>query len=210
MLIALTYYKTTLKKDISNNFIQSLILSAMVASTVVQAIGDSVAIGLGVLGALAIIRFRTNFRNPRNLIFLFAALACGIASGVYGYTIAIVGTLGFCIVAVALDFSGFGVAFKPETVLRVVYSEEVTAAQVAGVLSEYCDDFNLNEFREGATATQLAGDVDPNSIIRLSYQYRMVMKDESQKPELISVLKNLGKCDNVRMEIVENSETFDG
>lgn len=99
VLVAFTYYKTSEIAGYSATFIQALVLSPIVAIMVIQAIGDSVAIGLGMLGALAIIRFRTNFRNPRNIIFLFASLAIGISCGVYGYAIAIVGTLFFCLTA---------------------------------------------------------------------------------------------------------------
>ena len=211
MLIAITYYKTTLKKDISNYFIQSIILSALVASTVVQAIGDSIAIGLGVLGALAIIRFRTNFRNPRNIIFLFAALASGIATGVYGFTIAFVGITGFCIVAVVLNLSLFGVSDKSEIILRVVFEEIVTGDQITEILKQYCETFNLNVFREGQTGAQLQPIVEKKSDdIRLLYQYRLWMKDESEKEELISALKGLGKCEGVRLEEVVKAEMFDG
>lgn len=51
--------------------------------------------GPGMLGALAIVRFRTNFRDPRDIIFMFASLAAGISVGVKGYTIATGGVIGF-------------------------------------------------------------------------------------------------------------------
>ena len=39
---------------------------------------------------------------------MFAAVASGIACGVFGYGIAIIGTLGFCGAAVVLYYSPFG------------------------------------------------------------------------------------------------------
>ena len=83
-LIALVYEKTFRGLSYSRNFVQALILSSIVAATVMQAIGDSLASGLGMMGALAIIRFRTSFKDPRDIIFMFAALASGIATGVGG------------------------------------------------------------------------------------------------------------------------------
>ena len=68
-LIAFTYNKTTRKVMTPVDFLQTLILLAIVAATVMQAIGDSLARGLGMLGALAIIRFRTTLRTPRNMAF---------------------------------------------------------------------------------------------------------------------------------------------
>lgn len=109
-LIAFTYEKTTRKVITPIDFLQSLILVAIVAATVMQAIGDSVARGLGMLGALAIIRFRTSLRTPRNMVFTFAALAAGISCGVYGYVIGIAGTIGFCAAAFILRYSPLGKA----------------------------------------------------------------------------------------------------
>ena len=124
-VIAIVYIITTYKSDRSKYFVQSLILGSIAASIVVQAIGDSVAIGLGVLGALAIIRFRTNFRNPRNIIFLFSALATGIACGVYGYVIAVVGTAGFSMAAMILQWSSFTGIHETTYLLRITFDLNV-------------------------------------------------------------------------------------
>jgi uncharacterized membrane protein len=104
-LIAVTYEKTFRGLSYSRNFIQAMILSSIVAGMVMQAIGDNPVRGLGILGALAIIRFRTVFKDPRDIIFMFAAVAAGISCGVFGYGIAVVGTLGFCAAAGALFFA---------------------------------------------------------------------------------------------------------
>lgn len=93
--MAITYQNTSNITIKSSNYIQSLILSSLVATTIMQAIGDNVAVGLGMLGALSIIQFRTNFRDPRDIIFMFAALGTGIACGVYGFYVAILGTILF-------------------------------------------------------------------------------------------------------------------
>ena len=83
--IGLTYVKTFRGLSYSRNFVQAIMLSSIVTAMVIHAIGDSVAIGIGTLGALSIIRFRTNLKDPRDIIFLFAALAAGITCGIGAY-----------------------------------------------------------------------------------------------------------------------------
>jgi len=102
ILIAITYVNTTHSVGRHNHFVQALILVTIVAATIIQAIGDSVARGLGMLGALSIIRFRTTVRDPRNIVFIFSAIAAGIACGVFGFLIAFVGTGAFCATAFLL------------------------------------------------------------------------------------------------------------
>lgn len=118
VMIAFTYEKTFQGLSYSRNYVQALVLSPVVASTVMQAIGDSLASGLGMMGALAIIRFRTSLKDPRDIIFMFASLAAGISCGVNAYSIAIVGTFGFCLISFFLYFSPFGQASSFDGMLR--------------------------------------------------------------------------------------------
>src|SRR5689334_21357771 len=95
-LVAITHKLTFTGDHYPKNFFQSLVLGSLVTTLVMMAIGDSLARGLGVFGAMAIIRFRTRIADPRDVLFLFAALSTGLAIGVYGFTISFIGTLLFC------------------------------------------------------------------------------------------------------------------
>ncbi len=147
-IIAFTYDKTSRGITKPIHFIQTLILIAIVAATIMQAIGDSVARGLGMLGALSIIRFRTTLRNPRNIGFMFASLAAGIACGVLGFTIAIVGTLTFCLIAVILRFtplsqeSNIVGSLKVDTSINSNYQNNIHK-----VLSKYCFDSVFSNYK---------------------------------------------------------------
>lgn len=106
-IIAITHRLTFTGEHYPKNFFQSLILGSLVTAMVMMAIGDSLARGLGVFGAMAIIRFRTRIDDPRDVLFLFAALSTGLAVGVYGFTISFAGTILFCAVAALLHISPF-------------------------------------------------------------------------------------------------------
>ena len=102
-LLVVTYRITTRSLVERRELLQGLALLSIVATMVMQAIGDSLARGLGMLGALSIIRFRTSLTSPRDMAFVFASLAAGIACGVFGFAIAFLGTCAFCLVAIALS-----------------------------------------------------------------------------------------------------------
>lgn len=107
-VIALTYKFTYQEEYFPNKFFQAIVLSSTVSAMVMMAVGDNLAVGFGVLGAVSIIRFRTLIRSPRNIIFIFMSLSIGIATGVFGYAIAISGTILFCIAVVLLYYSPYG------------------------------------------------------------------------------------------------------
>lgn len=147
-LIAITYEFTTKSIYRKGHFLQSLALISIASSTILQAIGESVAIGLGILGALSIIRFRTSFADSRNISFMFASLAAGIASGVMGFGIALTGTIVFCGGAVLLRFSSW--ANDNELIgqlkLRVPREDHLQKA-IELRLKEFCTDFELERLR---------------------------------------------------------------
>ena len=93
--VAWAYAQTHRGFSYARQFVQALPLGALTTCTVIAAIGNSLAVGIGVLGALAIIRFRTQIRDPRDIMFLFACLAIGLASGAGAYEVAMVGTVVF-------------------------------------------------------------------------------------------------------------------
>ena len=147
-ILAFTYDKTHRGITKPIHFLQTLVLIAIVAATIMQAIGDSVARGLGMLGALSIIRFRTTLRNPRNIGFMFASLAAGIACGVLGFTIAIVGTLTFCAIAFLLRFTPFSQesnivgTLRIQTAIRADHKNKIES-----VLKKYCTDKVFSDYK---------------------------------------------------------------
>lgn len=147
-LIAITYEFTTQSIYRRAHFLQAITMIGIVAATIMQAIGDSVAIGLGMLGALSIIRFRTILDDPRNITFMFASLASGIACGVFGYAIALTGTLVFCLAAVILRFSPWSQANEliGEIKLHVPKTDQHQHL-VERQLNKQCKNFELNKIR---------------------------------------------------------------
>ncbi len=139
IIIAFTYEKTSRSVDRPDHFLQALVLITIVAAMIMQAIGDSVARGLGMLGALSIIRFRTTLRNPRNIVFMFSAIAAGIACGVLGFVIAIVGTIGFCATAFLLRISSFNNNDRLIGLVNVDIRQQVSeTVKFEDLLSKFC------------------------------------------------------------------------
>ena len=105
--IALTYHFTFQGSNFPNYFFQAIVLSSIVTSMIIMSVGNNLAVGFGIIGAVAIIRFRTLVSDPRNIIFMFAGISVGITTGVYGYAVSVSGTLLFCLAAIILRFSRY-------------------------------------------------------------------------------------------------------
>ena len=65
----------------SRKFNASLVILAVLTGTVMTVIGNNIALSLGMVGALSIVRFRTAIKEPVEIVFLFWSLAVGIVIG---------------------------------------------------------------------------------------------------------------------------------
>lgn len=92
LFIFLVYKKTFSGVVYTREFNVSIVLTGLVVTLVVLPISSNVALSLGMVGALSIIRFRTAIKDPKDIVFTFWAIAVGIISGAGLYMIAIVGS----------------------------------------------------------------------------------------------------------------------
>ena len=76
----------------SARFNASLVMLTLVTTLVMNVIGNNIALSLGMVGALSIVRFRTAIKDPRDTAYIFWCIAVGICCGVSEYLIAAVGT----------------------------------------------------------------------------------------------------------------------
>ena len=206
-LITITYQLTTKSIYRNAHFLQGLALISIVAATVMQAIGDSLARGLGMLGALAIIRFRTVLNDPRNISFMFASLAAGIACGVFGFSIALTGTIIFCLAAILIRFSPLSNPNELIGNLKLrVPKDEQQQSIIENHLRAHCKNFELNQLRfiNPKKVETIADDgiSTVEEITRQSLQeftYLIRMKSSSTTSSLTNTLKEMDGLVGLRL-----------
>lgn len=103
-LIFVTYRATHSGNVYSARFNVSLIMTALVTTTVMCVIGNNISLSLGMVGALSIVRFRTAIKDPRDTIYLFWSITVGVCCGVSHYLIALIGTVFIFLFLVLFGF----------------------------------------------------------------------------------------------------------
>ncbi len=92
MVIYVSYRFSHSEPVYSSRFNVSLVMLTIVTTLVMAVIGNNVALSLGMVGALSIVRFRTAIKDPRDTVYIFWCIAVGICCGVSEYFIATVGS----------------------------------------------------------------------------------------------------------------------
>ena len=81
--VLLAIYYANFGDSLSNRskFAPILPLLSLITLLVISIVKSSLALSLGLVGALSIVRFRTAIKDPEELIFLFFAIAIGLGLG---------------------------------------------------------------------------------------------------------------------------------
>lgn len=103
---ATVYRKTHTGVAYTRSFYLTLIMIAPIVAAVMMAIGSNVALSLGLVGALSIIRFRAVIKDPKDMVYLFMSIAIGLTAGANAWLVGISAT--FMIGGLALLLSRVG------------------------------------------------------------------------------------------------------
>ena len=87
----------------SKKFNVSLVAMTLITTTVMIVIGNNIALSLGMVGALSIVRFRTAIKDPMDLVFLFWSISIGIICGAGLYEVALLTCLVVTILILVLE-----------------------------------------------------------------------------------------------------------
>ena len=81
LLIVWVYQTTHKSMAYEKSFLVTMLLMGPIISLIITVIGNNIALSIGLVGSLSIIRFRTVIKDSRDLIFLLWAIGVGLGSG---------------------------------------------------------------------------------------------------------------------------------
>jgi uncharacterized membrane protein YhiD involved in acid resistance len=146
------------------------------------------------MAAMSIIRFRTNFKDPRDTLFLFASLAAGISCGAYAFPVAIVGTLGFSMAAIILFYSPLGPNSYFDGMVRFnIGFNNKEQKKLEELLTLYCKAFALVTIREIAQGQ------------RLDYAYHIKLRKGKSYEDFMSQLKSIEDLQGLSLMMQEST-----
>jgi hypothetical protein len=155
-VIALVYMWTHQGISYSRSFVVSLVAAGLVSTVLMLAIGNNLARGIGIVGTLALIRFRMQLHDPLDMIFIFASFAGGVAAGTGNFATGGIGTAAFLIVVSTLQLTGFGSRHRHDGVLRVqLPPDEESETALLGSLKTYCRCFAAITVHEVAQGREM-------------------------------------------------------
>lgn len=117
-LIYLSYALSHKGTIYSRKFGVTLVVLTVMTGTVMTVIGNNIALSLGMVGALSIVRFRTALKDSRDTAYVFWTIIAGICCGVGDYVVAALGST-----AIFLVFLVFGAVRSDTRMLLVIRAD---------------------------------------------------------------------------------------
>ncbi len=192
-LVAWLYIWTHRGLSYSRNMTHSMVLLTMIVTSVMLVVGDSIARAFGLVGALAIIRFRTVVRDARDTTFIFLALATGIAIGAHHYVVAVVAAVVIGLIATQLHLTGFGQRHTDTGVLRVRSSTALENIEEA--LKAWCKSHELLSLKESSGGES-------------EYSFEIRLYHPAEREDLVAAVRGISGTSLVTVALEERAEEW--
>ena len=132
-------------KDELGNVLPLILLITILIITIVK---SSLALSLGLVGALSIVRFRTPIKEPEELAYLFFAIAIGLGLGANQTTATVISVFFIAIVISIIKWSGrssesSNLYLKIDWINDSDKSDDEFIKQLNEILDEFTVEFNL-------------------------------------------------------------------
>ena len=185
------YVYTHVGLSYSRAFVQSIIILTVVLCMGMMVIGNNIAIAFGLIGALAVIRFRNILKDTRDTAFIFFTLIVGLATGTGRYRLAILGTVVFGLVVLYLHWTQFGSRDTSDGFIRFrIDLGRIAPDAIRDALDRYC------------RATTLISQRFPESGDG-EMAYRLVMRNPRRADEFVEYFRGLSGVSQVSFVLHE-------
>ncbi len=192
-VIAWVYYFTHSGLSYSKTYVQSLILVTVVVAMVMAVIGDNIIRAFGLMGALALVRFRNVVKDTRDIVFIFCSLVVGMAAGSQRYAIAVIGTVILSVIALYLYLTGFGTHLPHNGFLRFSLPAHIGPRHpIPDVLKRFCSNFTLISAQDGGYGGS-----------QVDYAYQLMVRNAEKNEQMLSELEKIEGIGNVSLTMQE-------
>jgi len=145
--VAWLYMRTKPKIRYDASLVQTVIILPVVIAGVVLIVRDSVALAFSLAGIVAAVRFRNTLKDTKDAVYIFLAIAVGLAAGVQSFAVAYVATviyLGVVLVLWRFDVGAEPLAesFRGRLIIEAAWAPGLEPA-VASILDRHVRRWKL-------------------------------------------------------------------
>jgi len=189
LLIQLFYVKFSSTLSNRMNFSKNFVILGVTTCIIIVIVKNSLALSLGLVGALSIVRFRAAIKEPEELVYLFLVIAVGLGCGAGQIKVITVGILTSLLIIFAyyLFLSKKKIEHSEIINLGIIIEEDVKHEEITNIINELksiSNELIFISLSKTETTTNINLDIRPkefNEIMKITE----VIKQKFRKSKTI-------------------------
>lgn len=162
----------------SKSILTTLILIPVIVQLIIMMVNGNLGVGVSVMGAFSLVRFRSVPGNGKEIVSIFSAMAIGLATGTGYIGIAVAATAVISIVLLILGFIRFGEDDKGARQLKIIIPEDLDFTEIFDdIFEKYVKQPELEKVKT----------TNMGSMFELTYN--IILKDVKSEKKLIDEIR---------------------
>lgn len=152
LILSLVYVKFGTALSNRKAFARNFIMLSMTTMMIISVIKSSLALSLGLVGSLSIIRFRSAIKEPEELAFIFLSISLGVGFGAGQRYVTL---LFFFILILVIIIKGVINMIQNKKIRHNLYlnissenKERVTIEAIGSILERFCSEIKMKRLDE--------------------------------------------------------------
>tara|TARA_B100000795_G_scaffold230166_1_gene187523 strand:+ start:126 stop:818 length:693 start_codon:yes stop_codon:yes gene_type:complete len=168
LLVQFFYIKFSSTLSNRIHFSKNFVILGTTTCIIIMIVKNSLALSLGLVGALSIVRFRAAIKEPEELVYLFLIIAIGLGCGSGQIKIIVVGVLFSLIIIFAYYqfLSQKKIEYSELINLAIVIDEDIKQEEISKIIEELksiSDELNFVSMSKTEKTTNINLDIRPKN-----------------------------------------------
>ena len=150
-------------------FARNFVILAMTTMLIITIVKSSLALSLGLVGALSVVRFRAAIKEPEELAYLFLAIGLGLGFGADQRRVTLI---AFAIIALVIIIRSLRQRSEEKQNLYLTVTshnpEKISLDQIMDTLKKHCLSVDLKRFDETKQALEVSFLVEYDNFNKLN------------------------------------------
>jgi len=163
-IIGLVYSKYGNSLSNRKKLMQTFVLISVTVMLVISIVKSSLALSLGLVGALSIVRFRTAIKEPEELVYFFVAIAIGLGMGANQRLVTLSGAVIIILYIIIQNMNAVNNAVQQNLVVTISNTSDkgLDENQILELLRKHCSKIDLKRLDDVNNSTELSLSVEFN------------------------------------------------
>ena len=164
-IIGLVYSKYGNSLSNRKKLLQTFVLISVTVMLVISIVKSSLALSLGLVGALSIVRFRTAIKEPEELVYFFVAIALGLGMGANQRLVTLVGAIIIILYIVVQNMNTVRNVVQQNLIVTISNTSEtgLDENKILEMLNKYSSKIDLRRLDAANNSTELSLNIEFNN-----------------------------------------------